>query len=260
MRKEVFFSINKINSVPDNILGVYFLYNKSNEILYIGKSVNVKKRVKQHISSGKIYMRLQIQKIGYIKMYSEFESLMFESQLVKRFRPIYNRSLRKLKNSIYLSYSFSKNSYSQFNFLQNNDNSNSISFTSKYKAKKFLQRIGAEFNLCDVINGIEKSNSYCFNYHLKKCKGACVNLENIMSYNDRFNSCVKKYFYTGKRSYIISFNDSLKNKSYAVINDSQVKEFGVSNIKSYSVDYPSRDEIRIINLFKGKYKFRIADV
>ena len=58
----------------------------------------------------------------------------------------------------------------------------------------------------------------------------------------------------------ILFNDSIKNKSYAVINDSQVKEFGVSNIKSYSVDYPSKDEIRIINLFKGKYKFRIADV
>jgi DNA polymerase-3 subunit epsilon len=260
MQKEVFFSINKINSIPDNILGVYFLYNKSNEILYIGKSVNVKKRVKQHISSGRIYMRLQIHKIGYIKMHTEFESLMFESQLVKKFRPIYNRRLRKLKNSIYLSYSCSKNSYSQFNFLQNNDNSNSISFTSKHKAKKFLQRIGVEFNLCDVINGIEKSNSCCFNYHLKKCKGACVNLEKIMTYNDRFNSCIKKYFYTGKRNYIISFNDSLKNKSYAVVNDSQVKEFGVSNIKSYSVDYPSKDEIMIINLFKGKYKFRIADV
>ena len=158
MQKEVFFSTNNINSVPDNILGVYFLYNKSNEILYIGKSVNVKKRVKQHISSGRIYMRSQIQKVGYIEMHSEFESLMFESQLVKKFRPIYNRRLRKLKNSIYLSYSCSKNSYSQFNFLQNNDNSNSISFTSKHKAKKFLQRIGVEFNLCDVINGIEKSN------------------------------------------------------------------------------------------------------
>ena len=193
-------------------------------------------------------------------MHSEFESLMFESQLVKKFRPIYNRRLRKLKNSIYLSYSCSKNSYNQFNFLQNNDNSNSISFTSKHKAKKFLQRIGVEFSLCDVINGIEKSNSYCFNYHLKKCKGACVNLENIMTYNDRFNSCIKKVFLHGKRNYIISFNDSLKNKSYAVINDSQVKEFGVSNIKSYSVDYPSKDEIMIINLFKGKYKFRIADV
>ena len=66
MQKEVFFSINKINSIADNILGVFFLYNKSNEILYIGKSVNVKNRVKQHISSGRIYMRLQIQKIGYI--------------------------------------------------------------------------------------------------------------------------------------------------------------------------------------------------
>ena len=81
-----------------------------------------------------------------------------------------------------------------------------------------------------------------------------------MTYNDRFNSCIKKYFYTCKKNYIISFNDSIKNKSYAVINDSQVKEFGVSNIKSYSVDYPSKDEIRIINLFKGKYEFRIADV
>ena len=128
------------------------------------------------------------------------------------------------------------------------------------KQKIFYQRIGVEFSLCDVVNGIEKSNSYCFNYHLKKCEGACVNLENIVTYNDRFNSCIKKYFYTCKKNYIISFNDSSKNKSYAIINDSQVKEFGVSNIKSYSVDYPSRDEIRIINLFKGKYKFRIANV
>ena len=66
MQNEVFFSINKINYVPDNILGVYFLYNKSNEILYIGKSVNIK-RVKQHISSGRIYMRLQIQKLDILK-------------------------------------------------------------------------------------------------------------------------------------------------------------------------------------------------
>ena len=45
MQNEVFFSINEINSVPENILGVYFLYNKSNEILYIGKSVNIKKEL-----------------------------------------------------------------------------------------------------------------------------------------------------------------------------------------------------------------------
>ena len=95
-------------------------------------------------------MRLQIKKFGYIKMHSEFESLMFESQLVKKFRPIYNRRLRKSKNSIYLSYSCSKNSYSQFNFLQNNDdNSNSISFTSKHKAKNFCKEL--EQNLAYVM-------------------------------------------------------------------------------------------------------------
>ena len=67
MQKEVFFSINKINSIPDNILGVYFLYNKSNEILYIGKSVNIKKNIKNFNNNETLELVRNIKLKKYMK-------------------------------------------------------------------------------------------------------------------------------------------------------------------------------------------------
>ena len=40
-------------SIPENILGVYYFLNENNDIIYIGKSINIKKRIHQHLVNGR---------------------------------------------------------------------------------------------------------------------------------------------------------------------------------------------------------------
>ena len=39
--------------IPDNILGIYYFIDSFNNIIYIGKSINIKKRLNQHLKTGK---------------------------------------------------------------------------------------------------------------------------------------------------------------------------------------------------------------
>lgn len=88
---------SEINNLPA-VAGVYFFYDAKEVLLYIGKSINVKKRVQQHFS-GKDRKSVKIQlftkRIAYEPMGSELIALLHESDLIKKHQPLYNRSQRK---------------------------------------------------------------------------------------------------------------------------------------------------------------------
>src|SRR5690606_28646881 len=60
-----------------------------------------------------------------------------------------------------------------------------MTFTSFREGKEKLFGITERYNLCQKINQLYKSKSSCFQYQLKTCFGACINKENIESYNER---------------------------------------------------------------------------
>lgn len=94
---------NKIRQIPKSI-GVYFLSNGEN-VLYIGKSANIRERVKNHFQQPTYQDNLfigQVNKVGYIKTDSEIEALILEANLIKKFKPKYNVAWRDDKNYFYL--------------------------------------------------------------------------------------------------------------------------------------------------------------
>ena len=242
-REDVF---NK--DIPENIQGVYYFLDKNESIIYIGKSINVKKRLAQHLSKGR---KRLINTFSFVKIQplsSELESLLFESQEIKKYRPIFNRRLRQSKTTISLFSSTNSSGY-QFYYLSHKALDNPlIDFLSKRNGERFILRLTENYNLCEKINGLDKSSKSCFQYHLKNCKGACIEQEDSQEYNYRFKQSFEK---------ILRFPDcklSFENtKTFVVIRNNKVCEFGVTNTSRWIVNFPSNDELRIVNTYKNRH-------
>ncbi len=97
--------LNKIPTSP----GVYIYKNKQKEIIYIGKAVNLKKRVSQYFQNRNALgyktnqLVSQIDSVKFIPVGSEIEALVLESSLIKQYSPKYNSQLKDDKSYIYIT-------------------------------------------------------------------------------------------------------------------------------------------------------------
>ncbi|MDO8663738.1 MAG: UvrB/UvrC motif-containing protein [Candidatus Wildermuthbacteria bacterium] len=92
-----FLDKNKISLLPKTA-GVY-CFRAGNKILYIGKAINIRERVKQHKEG---FVLNQVKRIGYIETGSEIQALLLEAKLIKRYQPKYNVIWKDDKNYFYV--------------------------------------------------------------------------------------------------------------------------------------------------------------
>ncbi len=88
--------------------GVYIYKNKKGEVIYVGKAKNLKSRVSSYFRlnidrRSKTYALIQnINSLDYIKVESELEALILEAELIKKYSPVFNISLKDDKSYIYI--------------------------------------------------------------------------------------------------------------------------------------------------------------
>ena len=88
--------------------GVYIMHDKKDEIIYVGKAISLKNRVRQYFQSSKDkspkikQMVSKIERFEYIVTDSELEALVLENNLIKENRPRYNTMLRDDKTYPYI--------------------------------------------------------------------------------------------------------------------------------------------------------------
>lgn len=111
-------ALKKIISSLPKTPGVYFFKDKNEQIIYIGKAINIKKRIQSHFNSQAKKIRgwrntiidySKIKNIDFIPTKSEKDALILESQLVKKHQPYYNLALKDDKNFLYIG--FTKETY-----------------------------------------------------------------------------------------------------------------------------------------------------
>lgn len=175
--------------------GVYFFYDENERLIYVGKSINIRKRVQQHFT-GKDRKSVKIQlftkRIAFEMMGSELISLLYESDLIKKYQPIYNRSQRRTiyQYGLYLK---EINGYKALVIDKiATDKEEVTSFSTLKEAKTALFHITDNYQLCQKINGLYKSSSSCFQYHIKECNGACIGEESTDKYNVRVDEFLSK--------------------------------------------------------------------
>lgn len=178
-----------VTLLPKDCCGVYYCYNAKNEIIYIGKSVNIRKRIQQHFLSKEakeIKLQQLTEEIRFENTGSELIALLRESEHIKKYKPLLNRALRRTSNFYALYTQLTTEGYLALQ-IQKTDTlrEHVTSFSSLQEAKNVLHVITERHQLCQKINGLYASKKQCFQYTIKTCNGACINLEAPAAYNAR---------------------------------------------------------------------------
>ena len=221
--------IDIIEKLP-SITGVYYIHKANGEIIYIGKSKNIKKRINQHFTSPSPKakkIQLQVATVTYEATGSELVALLKESEEIKRNKPIFNRALRRTVFTHAL-YSFNDdNGYINLKIDKADGRKNPITtFSNRQSAKSFLFKTVEEYNLCQKLTGLYDTKSNCFNYSIKTCEGACIQEESSEIYNRRVSNLIEKNSYNNKNMVIIDRGRDIDERSAILIENGIFKGLG----------------------------------
>lgn len=224
---------SNLNTILEDLpteTGVYYIHNEASEIIYIGKSNNIKKRLTQHFT-GKNSKSKKIQalvhSVSFEKTGSELVALLKESEEIKKNKPLLNRALKKHIFSHGLYKHIDKNGYVNLRIESASKKDLPITtFTNRQSATSFMNYALTTFELCQKLTGLEKTKTSCFNYGLKECLGACITEESPENYNNRVNAFIDLYSYENKNMLIIDRGRDIDEKSVIVIENGEFKGLG----------------------------------
>jgi DNA polymerase III subunit epsilon len=200
-------SPESVKALPD-LPGVYYFHDDDGNILYIGKSVNIRSRVMSHLSNNdhkrEIELRERTSSITFELTGSDLVASLLESDEIKKYKPVFNRSLRR---SFFQYGLFSYTAQDGYIHLKietiKGDRLPLTSYSTRREGMGHLQKLVDEFDLCQKLCGLYTSAGSCFNHHMGICKGACIGEEPPESYNDRVIDAMSKYSYRNKNFFIV---------------------------------------------------------
>lgn len=173
----------ELKKLPDKP-GVYIMHDAADEIIYVGKAVNLKNRVRQYFRPShdegpkKAKMVTQIRRFEYIITDSELEALVLECNLIKEHRPKYNTMLRDDKTYPYIKVTLGEDfPRVLFSRLIRKDKSKCFGpYTSAGAVKDTIELIQKMYQIRTCSRNLPKDigkDRPCLNYHIKKCNAPC---------------------------------------------------------------------------------------
>ncbi|WP_284652302.1 exonuclease domain-containing protein [Flavobacterium terrisoli] len=217
-----------VESMPTRT-GIYYVHNEKGDLIYIGKSKNIKKRINQHFTgtSGKSKkMQRDVFAVTYEETGSELIALLKESEEIKINKPIYNRSQRKTIFHYALYAEKDANGYLALRVLKADGRKKEItSFTSVQEGKNLLHKITAEHHLCQKINGLYDTKNGCFQLKIKECNGACLGQESPEEYNERVEEFIREMKFDNNNMVIIDRGRNVNERSAVLIENGIYKGY-----------------------------------
>ena len=214
--------------------GVYYLHNAVGDVLYIGKSKNIQKRVRTHLTakdrkSQKIQKKLH--KVNFEITGSELIALLKEQHEIKKNQPQINKDGRYRLYPMGLRID-KQTPYHQLVLEQvRNDRRYLIVFKNGRVAKHLMKQWMEKFELCQKHSSLQDSEGACYAYKNSQCHGACLEEEDPHSYNQRLNQLQYQNNYPhddflmicngrkdGEYSFIFIENQSFKGYGFYELN------------------------------------------
>lgn len=223
--------------------GVYIMYSETGEVIYIGKSINLKNRVSSYFTSKNHSRRVQnlvnrVAKIDYIVVNNETEALILEANLIKRHKPRYNILMKDSK-----FYPFVKMSKDEFPY---------INATRKYEPSKMFEYFGPytdsnlPYRLVDVIQRVFKLRTCrkmpkkaCLNYYIGRCSAPCIGLISSEEYMKDVQNARKV----------------LKGEIEEVISNLKEEMFKASRELNFEKAAHLRDSIKVLSELESQKQF-----
>jgi excinuclease ABC subunit C len=186
--------------------GIYKYYDAANELLYVGKAKNLRKRVSSYFSKTYTNYKTQelvnrIRKIEFTIVNSEQDAFLLENSLIKNFQPLFNINLKDDKTYPYIIIKSEPFPRVFFTRKKINDGSQYLGpYTSVGKVRELLNFIKQNIQLRSCKLNLSRSNiekkkfKVCLEYHLGNCKGPCEGLQSAEDYSegiDRLKNLLK---------------------------------------------------------------------
>ncbi len=207
--------------------GVYIMKDKFGNVIYVGKAVSLKNRVRQYFQSSKNHsdkVRSMVKNIfsfEYIMTDSELEALILECNLIKKYKPKYNILLRDDKTYPYIKVTVNED-YPRVLKVRR---------ILKDKAKYFgpYSNVSAVNDTIDIIRNIypirtcnidmdkaiKSGMRPCLNYHIKKCIGPCTGMVSKKEYMNMIDEIL--LFLSGKEDKLVGvLEEKMKAASMAL--------------------------------------------
>lgn len=194
--------------------GVYIMYNSDDEIIYVGKAKRLKNRVQSYFRDEDKLDRPKTQVLmkhfaylDYILTNTEKEALILEANLIKKYQPHYNISLKDGKQYPYIK--ITNEEYPRIHITRslNNDGASYYGpYTDATNARGFIDFLNKNFKIrtCKHMDGP------CLNYQIKQCDAPCIN--NISQSDYKKNIKRAKLLLQGKYKTIIKQLERDMNK------------------------------------------------
>ncbi len=250
--------------------GVYIMRDKNDKIIYVGKAVSLKNRVRQYFRKTNKTKRIEnmvslIDHFEYIVTDNEAEALILECNLIKKNRPKFNVLLKDDKTYPYIRINL-KEDYPSV-YITRRIQSDGAKYFGPYansgSAKEMVDFIKNKFKIRQCKN-FKANKRVCLNYHINRCLGPCQNKVSKEEYRKQIDQIIM--LLEGKIEQIVSKIEEeikqaavkqeyekaafLRDKKIAIENISQRQK--VSNINENQIDVigvARKDELICIEIF-----------
>jgi DNA polymerase-3 subunit epsilon len=220
--------VDILNGLPA-VTGVYYIYNESGTLIYIGKSKNIRKRLNQHftgITNSAKKIQVEVFAVTYEETGSELVALLKESEEIKKNKPKHNRAQRKSIFQWALYPEMDANGYLNLKLSKADGRKKEItSFTSLQEGKNSLFRITEKYNLCQKYTGLYQTKAACFQYKIKECDGACIGLISKEEYNLRVAAFITNNSFENQNMVIVEKGRTVNERSAVLVENGVYKGY-----------------------------------
>ena len=197
--------------------GCYQFKGLRNKIIYIGKAADLRARVSSYWrasanhTSAKQKMLAEIKSIEWIEADTEIEALLLESNLIKKYQPVYNIDMRDDKRFCYIKISTEDEIPGVF-ITRKIDRTGKYfgPFTATQAVRETIKAIRKIWPFC---TGRKVMNKPCFYYQINRCLGPCGNMVGIDEYKKEVIAPIIKFLSGNKKQIIRNIEEDIKKLS-----------------------------------------------
>lgn len=248
--------------------GVYRYYDKNEQLLYVGKAKNLKKRVLSYFNKNLSGYRIKImvgkiQRLETTIVNSEYDALLLENNLIKEHQPFYNVMLKDDKTYPWICI---KNEDFPRIFLTRNVIKDGSEYYGPYAkvrpAKILLDTIKHIYKLrtCNLnlspAKIAEGKYKVCLEYHIKNCEGPCEDLESKEEYDEKIDAIrgIIKGDFRKAKDYLV--NQMMKLASNLQFEQAQIIKERLDILEDYqaknTVVNPNIDDVDVFGMISDE--------
>ncbi len=188
----------EFDHLPSNS-GVYYFINARGTVIYVGKALNIKKRIAGHFTGearewNRSNIRNEIHHIAYELTGSELIAFILESQEIRRLWPRYNLAQKYRIEEWGIYHYEDRNGYLRFAVNVAKRGTRPVAtFAAKGDAWNEMWEKVKAYDLCPKLCGLQIAKGLCFSHQSGLCKGACLGIEKGKKYNSRAQKAIHSF-------------------------------------------------------------------